>query len=473
MITQIIEKIKRKETSIQELVKSASDNIEKFNEELNVFITIDKENALKIAKEYDDLLSKEDAEDVYKNKPLFGIPISLKDLYSTKDLETTAGSNILKGYVPPYDATVVKKLKDAGAIIIGKLNQDAFGHGASGENSDFGPTRNPYDLERVAGGSSSGSGVAVATNMSFIATGTDTGGSIRNPASFTNTVGFKPSYGLVSRYGIIAMASSLDTVSHITKTVKDSALVLQQTAGKDVYDATTIDDEIPNYLDTIDDGVKNMKIGVVKEYLEDENIHEDIKHRMNEAIEIYKKLGAEIIDISLPNAKYALSVYYILMPSEVSSNLARFDGIRFGHKRESFGDEAKRRIMIGSYALSAGFYDAFYLKAQKVRTLVINDFENVFEKVDTILAPVAPMLPPKLGENTDDPLKMYLMDVLTVPASIAGLPAISVPGGFSKDGLPIGLQLIGKRYDEATIFKVANAFEKETEYYKQEPKLNN
>ena len=469
MISKTISKIKNKEVSIKDLVSNAIGTIEKYDGVLNAFISIDKENALKLAETYDNKVNNENVDEIYKSQPLFGIPIALKDLFSTKDLETTAGSNILKGYIPPYDATMVKRLKNAGAIIIGKLNQDAFGHGASGENSDFGSSKNPYDVSRVPGGSSSGSAVAVASDMTYLTTGTDTGGSIRNPAAFTNTVGFKPSYGLVSRYGLIAMASSLDTVSHITKTVADAALALQITAGHDVHDSTSVNNEVPNYLDTINDGVKGMKIGVVREYLEDKNLNPSIKEKMLEAIDIYKKLGAKIVDVELPNAKYALSVYYILMPSEVSSNLGRFDGIRFGHNRDTFGDEAKRRIMIGSYALSAGFYDAFYLKAQKVRTLVIEDFEKVFNNVKVVLAPVTPMLPPKLGENTDDPLKMYLMDVLTVPASIAGLPAMSVPAGFSSNGLPIGLQLIGNRYDESTLLKVAKAFEDETKYYERKP----
>lgn len=471
MISEIIEKLKRKEVSALELVKSYLSIIEQKNTDLNAFITITNEKAIKEATDVDKLIAQStNLDELFIEKPLLGIPLAHKDIFSTCGIRTTAASNILNDYVPVYDASVVLKIKNVGGISLGKLNCDAFAHGATGENSDFGPTKNPYDKTRVAGGSSSGSGASVASEMVVFATGTDTGGSLRNPASFTNTVAIKPTYGRVSRYGAIGMASSLDCVGHITTSVLDSAIVLSQTAGFDEFDATTSKLQPDNYLGEIKEKIVGKKIGIVKEYLSDQ-IDSRILEKTKLAIETFTKLGVEIIEISLPNAEYALASYYVLTPSEVSSNLARFDGIRFGNIRDSFGDEAKRRIMIGTYALSAGFYDEFYMKAQKVRTLIIQDFKNAFSKVDAILAPVTPVMPPKIGDVISDPMKNYLMDILTVPINLAGIPALSLPAGFSEDGLPIGIQLIGDHFSEKLLYQLGYNFERNTEYIKRRPKL--
>jgi len=394
------------------------------------------------------------------------IPIAHKDIYSTKGIETTAASHILKGYVPPYSATSVIRLESKGFETLGKLNCDAFAHGTTGENSDIVITKNPYDLSRVPGGSSSGSAAAVAEGFVPVATATDTGGSIRLPSSYTNTVGIKPTYGRVSRYGVIAMTSSTDSIGHITKTVWDSAYVLGITAGYDEHDATSSRIDVPAYTEHIDDGVSGMTLGLPKEYLV--NIDPEIERVFNEVVATYEKLGARIVEVSLPHTHNALSCYYIITPSEISSNLGRFDGIRFGLDRSKFGEEAKRRILIGTFCLSAGYYDEYYRKAQKVRTLVKNDFDNVFTSVDAIIAPVSPVLAPRVGSVIDDPLKTYMLDVLTVPVNLAGNPSLSVPGGFSH-GLPVGFQIIGKHFDEQLLYTIGNAYEKETQHYKTLP----
>lgn len=456
-ISSAIKSLKNKEISSVELIRECLSKIKEKDSSLNSFITICEEKAIEEAKKADDLISK--GEDVDK-KPLLGIPIAVKDLYSTKGVKTTAGSNLLKNYIPVFDATSVSRLKKAGAIIIGKTNLDAWGHGSSGENSDFGLTKNPFDENFVPGGSSSGSAASLASSMALASMGTDTGGSIRLPASFCNLVGLKPTYGLVSRYGVIAMASSLDCIGHFTKTVEDSARLLKITAGKDEFDATSSCKKAPDYQSFLDKPIGDLKIGIPKEYFE-KGIDEKIAKRVEKVIELYKKLGAEILEVSLPHTKYALSSYYVIMPSEVSSNLARFDGIRYGNKREEFSLEAKRRIMIGTYALSSGYYDQYYLKAMQARTLIIKDFEDVFSKVDVLLSPTSPVLPFKLGEKINDPISMYMSDVLTTPASLAGLPALSVPAGFIGK-LPLGFQLIGDKFSEGLLFQVANAYEQET-----------
>ncbi|MDP3988035.1 MAG: Asp-tRNA(Asn)/Glu-tRNA(Gln) amidotransferase subunit GatA, partial [Candidatus Levybacteria bacterium] len=401
--------------------------------------------------------------------PLLGIPIALKDLYSTKEIKTTAASKVLENYIPPYDATVVKKLREAGAVIVGKTNCDAWAHGSSGENSDFGPTKNPWNKEYVPGGSSSGSAASLASGMCLGSTGTDTGGSIRFPASFCNLVGLKPTYGLVSRYGIVAMASSLDSIGHFTKTVEDSALFLNTTAGNDKLDATSTTKKIPNYRKNIKNGIKGLKIGVPKEY-RGEGIEKEVLKVFEDALKKYESLGAEIVEISLPHTEYAIAVYYIIQPAEVSSNLARYDGIRFGSPRENFGDEAKRRIMLGTYTLSAGYYNAYYKKAMQVRTLIKKDFDDAFEKVDAIITPASPTLSWKIGEKTNDPLKMYLSDIFTVTVNLAGIPGLSVPAGFANE-LPVGLQIIGPQFSEELLFQVGHAYERETMFYKQKPNL--
>jgi aspartyl-tRNA(Asn)/glutamyl-tRNA(Gln) amidotransferase subunit A len=474
MISDILNSLKNKEYTAVELTQQYLNRIKELNPKLNAYLTISSEEALKAAGEADKLIAETaNLDELFKRKPLLGVPVGLKDIFSTKNIETTAASNILKGYIPPYDATVVKKIKDAGGVILGKLNCDAFAHGGSGENSDFGAVKNPYDLDRTAGGSSSGSGAAAAAGLSVISTGTDTGGSIRNPASFTNTVGLKPTYGRVSRYGIMAMASSLDSIGHLSKTVEDSAKFLQVTAGYDPLDGTSAKNEVPNYIEGLKnsaESIKGLKIGLPKEYFTDALNHE-IKETIMVAAKKYEQMGAEIVEISLPYTEYGLAVYYILTPSEVSSNLGRFDGIRYGFDRSKFGAEAKRRIMIGTHVLSSGYYDAYYLKAQKVRTLLINDFKEAFKKVDVLLTPVMPDLPSRLGENVNDPLKMYLMDVLSVTANLVGIPGLSVPAGFSKSGLPIGMQLLGPHFSEDLLFKVGYAFEQQTKFYERIPNL--
>ncbi|OGH06053.1 MAG: aspartyl/glutamyl-tRNA amidotransferase subunit A [Candidatus Levybacteria bacterium RBG_16_35_11] len=451
-IKQAVEGLKSKKFSSVDLLKACLGQIKAKDKSLNAFITVTEKEALGQAKRSDNLISQK------ADLPLLGIPISLKDLYLTKGIKTTAASNVLKDYIPQYDATVVSKLKNAGAVLIGKVNCDAWAHGSSGENSDFGPTKNPWNEEYVPGGSSSGSAVSVAANMCIAATGTDTGGSIRHPASFCNVVGLKPTYGRVSRYGIVAMASSLDSIGHFTKTVEDSAIFLNVTAGKDQMDSTTPDTKVDNYLEDLNRGVKDLRIGIPKEYFM-EGLDPRIKERIEKAIKLYEKNGAKIVDISLPHSKYAIACYYIIQPSEVSSNLARYDGIRYGNTRPHFGDEAKRRIMLGTFTLSAGYYDAYYKKAMKVRTLIMQDFDKAFAKVDVILTPVSPTLPWKIEEKVNDPLGMYLSDIFTVTANLAGIPGLAIPAGFI-NGLPIGFQILGPRFSEKTLFRVGNFFER-------------
>jgi len=456
-IIQALEGMRNKKFTAVDLVQGCLANINKYNDDYHVLLTVvDEAVLLTKAKEID----KTDY-----SLPLSGIPIVLKDLFSTDGLRTTAGSRVLEGYTPVYDATVVAKLKSAGAIIIGKANQDAWAHGSTGENSDFTPTGNAYNKDYAAGGSSSGSAVAVALGMCLAAAGTDTGGSIRVPASWNNLVGFKPTYGRVSRYGIIAMASSLDSIGHITKDVADSAYMLSITAGKDPFDATTGGDPIGRFVPSRMT-LKGVRIGVAPEYLgvgkkATKGMHPDLEERIEASLAALEKLGATIVQISLPYTDVALETYYILCPSEVSSNLGRYDGVRYGNGRESFGAEAKRRIMIGTYSLSSGYYDAYYKTAQKVRSLVIADFVQAFEEVDVVFAPVTPGPAPKLGEYADDPISVYLSDIYTVPVNLAGLPAIALPSGFV-DGLPVGIQLIGPQWSEEKLFSIGNAYELRT-----------
>jgi aspartyl-tRNA(Asn)/glutamyl-tRNA(Gln) amidotransferase subunit A len=463
-IKEAKEGLKSKKFSSVELTKACLEQIKKHNKGLNSFITVTEQEALKQAKAADELIANG------QDMPLLGIPIALKDLFSTKGIKTTAASNVLKDYVPQYDATVVKKLKDAGAVIVGKTNLDAWAHGSSGENSDFGPAKNPWNKEYVPGGSSSGSAVSVASDMCIAATGTDTGGSIRLPASFNNVVGLKPTYGRVSRYGIIAMASSLDSIGHFTKTVEDSALMFNLTAGLDPNDATTLPNPVEDFTSDLEKGIRGLKIGIPKEFVTPD-LNPDVKNKFDESVNILKKLGANVMEISLPHTEYGIAAYYIIQPSEVSSNLARYDGIRYGMDRTMFGEEAKRRIMLGTFTLSSGYYDAYYKKAMSVRTLIKKDFENAFKKIDALISPVCPTLPWKLGEKINDPLKMYLSDVLTVTANIAGIPSLSVPAGFSANNLPIGIQIMGKQLSEKLLFRIGNTFEKQTNFYKQKPEL--
>lgn len=451
----------KKFTSVA-LVESCLNNIEKHNKEYNVFLTVEDKNKLLEAARHKDATDH--------SLPLSGIPIALKDLFSTTDLRTTAGSKVLENYTAPkYDSTVVRKLKEAGAIIIGKVNEDAWGHGSSGENSDFGPTKNPYDKTRVPGGSSSGSAVAIRLGMCLAATGSDTGSSVRLPAAFCNLVGLKPTYGRVSRYGVISMASSFDTIGHITKTILDNALISEITAGKDPYDGTTVPVEVPKYTN-LDTKSKKITVGLPREFFNVSGVDPKVSEVTQDAIKTMADLGFEFTEISLPHTEYAMSCYYILVPSEISSNLARYDGVRFGNSREKFGPEAKRRIMIGAYALSSGYYDAYYKTAAKVRTLIKKDYEDAFKKVDLILAPVSPTSPFKIGEKENDPVAMYLSDIFLCPINIAGVPSLSVPCGFTGN-LPVGIQFIGPQFSEDKIYQAAKTYEDTTGWYKTEPKL--
>ncbi len=455
------------ECSSREITEAFIEKIEANDKNINAFITTTFDLAREMA----------DASDArHQNNqilsPLDGMPIALKDVVSTKNIRTTAASKILENYKPPFDATVWEKLKSAGAVLLGKTNTDEYTMGCSTEHSAFGVTKNPHDTTCVAGGSSGGSAAAVAAEFCAAAIGTDTGGSIRQPAGFCNVAGIKVSYGRVSRWGTIPMASSLDTIGTLAKTAEDCAMVLQIIAGKDPKDSTTPEIEVPDYLANIEKDLSGLKIGIPKEYFID-GIDDEVLSVINSTKEILKNMGAEIIDISLPHTEYAAAVYYIIAPSEISANMARFDGIRFGEcrgeknldeiyskSRELLGDEVKRRILIGTYALSAGYYDAFYRKAQKVRTLIKKDFEDAFETVDVILAPVSPTPAFKIGKNMSDPLQMYLEDVFTIPASLAGICGMSVPVGKSQKNLPIGAQLFCPAFKEKRVLAIAHQMEK-------------
>ncbi len=440
---------KKKQFSSEWVVKECLDDIEE--NKLNAFITVCGNEAIEKAKEADKKIK--DGVDL----PLLGIPISIKDIYLTKGIRTTAASKVLDDYIPQYSAIAVEKLENAGAIIVGKTNCDAWAHGSSGENSDYGPTENPYLEGYVPGGSSSGSAVSVADNMCFASMGTDTGGSIRLPASFCNVVGIKPTYGRVSRYGIIAMASSLDSIGHFTRYVEESALILSITAGRDMNDATTTNEKVDDYKSYLKKDVKGIRIGLPKEYFA-KGLDRKIKEGIEKEVKSLEKRGAKIEIISLPNTEHATACYYIIQPAEVSSNLGRYDGIRYGNGRDLFGEEAKRRIMLGSYVLSSGYYDAYYKKAMQVRTLIKKDFDDAFKKVDVIITPVSPTLPWRLGEKTSDPLAMYLSDIYTVTANLAGIPGLSVPIGLIDD-LPVGMQILGPHFSEGRLFQVGQAVE--------------
>lgn len=456
--------LEHKDFSAVELAKACLTRIKKIDSTLHAFTTVSSKEALRDAQNADDLISRG------VSKPLLGIPVAFKDLFTTRGIRTTAGSKIIQNYIPPFDATTATRLKEAGAVVMGKTNEDAWGHGSSGENTDYEPTRNPYDTSRVPGGSSSGSAAAVASGECLAATGTDTGSSVRLPAAYCNLVGIKPTYGRVSRYGVIAMASSFDTIGHMTKTVYDNALIYEITAGRDRFDATTLDVPVPQYTKIIGKNINGLKIGLPKEYYEAKGIDKKVLEVTEKAIDKLKQLGAQIVNVTLPHTDYAMATYYILVPSEVSSNMAKYDGIRYGLGRETFGPEAKRRIMIGTYALSAGYYDAYYLKAAKVRTLIKKDFEDVFTQVDALLVPSSPSLPFKIGEKTSDPLSMYLSDIFMCPINVAGVPAMNVPCGFVND-LPVGMQIVGPQFGEERLFQIGAAYEATTEWYKVKPKI--
>ena len=467
-LVELVDKIKKKEISSKEVTAAYVDRSQK-SKKLNTYVTEDFEIALKKADNFDKNPNYE--------KKLPGIPIAVKDLFCTKNLRTTAGSKILGNFIPTYESTVTENLWNAGSILLGKLNCDEFAMGSSNETSFFGNVQSPVEENLVPGGSSGGSASALAAKLTPTTIGTDTGGSIRQPASFTGTVGLKPTYGSCSRYGIVAFASSLDQAGPMTRDVKDCSLLFEVMSSYDRKDSTSVDFKRGNYLKELNNSIKGKKIGIPKEYRV-EGMPKEIEDLWQKGINIIKEAGAEIVNISLPNTKYALPAYYIVAPAEASSNLARYDGVKYGFRSkgenlidmyektrsEGFGNEVKRRIMIGTYVLSSGYYDAYYLKAQKVRKLIKNDFDEVYKKVDAILTPSTPSSAFKIGEKTNDPVSMYLNDIFTVPINLAGLPAISIPAGFDSKGYPLGLQIIGKAFEEQNILNIAYSMEKEINF---------
>ncbi len=452
-----------KKISSLELTKSCLERIGKIEPQISAFISVCEKEALNQAKHADILISQGET------KPLLGIPISIKDNFSTQGVETTAASDVLSGYIPPYDATVVNLLKEAGAVIVGKTNMDAWAHGSSTETSDFGATKNPWDKKRLPGGSSGGSAASVAADEVIASIGSETAGSIRQPAAWCGVVGLKPTYGRVSRYGVIAMASSLDSPGPLTKTVEDSALILNVLAGKDKFDATTSPKKPENYLSRLNEKLAGIKIGISSDYFK--QVQDDVTKKVQEALKVFEKLGATVKEIKLFDPQYAISVYTIIQRAEVSSNLARYDGLRFGQKRTIFHEEAKRRIMLGTYVLSAGYYDQYYSKAQKVRTIIVEDFKSAFNDVDLIIGPTSPSTALPLGASKGHPMFGEMADVLVEPSSIAGLPGINIPCGFSTEGLPIGMQIIGPQFRESLILNAAHQFEKNTPYHKTKPNI--
>jgi len=478
-LQDIHNRLKDGSLSVSELTDHAYKRIAETDPKVKAFLALNEEVARDAAAKLD-----ERAMGGGEKGLLFGLPIGVKDNIVTEGLTTTCASKFLANYNPIYDATVVSKLKQADSVIIGKLNMDEFAMGGSNENSAFHPTRNPWNLDYVPGGSSGGSAASVAAGEVYFALGSDTGGSIRQPAAYCGIVGLKPTYGLVSRFGLVAFASSLDQIGPLTKNVEDSAYLLQAIAGHDPMDSTSTKTDIPDYISALTGEVKGLRIAVPKEYL-GKGVDAGVKARIEEAIKTFESLGAVCEEVSLPHTEYAVAAYYLLSSSEASSNLARFDGVRYGKRTdnadnllelyhmsrsEGFGPEVKRRIMLGTYALSSGYYDAYYLKAQKVRTLIKQDFDNVFANYDLIIGPTAPTTAFKIGEQSDDPLTMYLNDILTIPVSLAGNPAISIPCGFAND-MPVGLQLIGRNLDESTVLRAAHAYEQHTDHHKRRPNL--
>ena len=476
-LSAVADQLAAREISSVELTRACLDRIDA-TRTLNTFITIDEDGAKKAASDADDRRTRGDA-----LSRIDGVPIALKDLLITSGIRTTAGSKMLANYVPPYEGAMAERLRAQGAVMLGKTNCDEFAMGSSNEHSAFGPVRNPWDETRVSGGSSGGSAAAVAAGQAFASLGTDTGGSIRQPAALTSVVGLKPTYGRVSRFGVIAFASSLDQVGPFARTARDVAHIMQAIAGFDERDATSANVPVPDYQRGIDQGVEGLKVGVPAEYFA-EGLDRDVERLVRHGIEALGTAGAQIVPISLPHTRYALSTYYVICTAEASSNLARYDGVRYGHRAssekdlrrmyaasraEGFGDEVKRRIVLGTYVLSSGYYDAYYAQAQKVRTLIRRDFETAFEKVDVIATPTSPSTAFRLGDKTTDPLAMYMADVCTLAVNLAGIPGLSTPAGLAPNGLPVGLQLLGPWFEEGRLLRVAHAFEQATGHGARRP----
>ena len=472
--------LQRKKISAAELTQAVLQRIEAMDGRIGAYLHVAAEPALEQARQADREIAAGNA------RPLTGIPLAIKDLICIEGMPTTCASRILENFVPPYDAFVIRRLKQAGAVFLGKLNMDEFAMGSSTENSGFQLTRNPWAPDRIPGGSSGGSAAAVAADLCIGALGSDTGGSIRQPASHCGVVGLKPTYGRVSRFGLVAFASSLDQIGPLTKNVSDCALMLNGICGHDPSDSTSVPEEVPDFTEFLKEDLKGLTVGIPREYYQQEGLDPEVAAAVGRAVEVIEKLGAKSVDVSLPNSRYVVAVYYVIAPSEASSNLARYDGVKYGFRdrgrqelmdmyrstrSKGFGPEVQRRIIIGTYCLSAGYYDAYYGKAMQVRTLIVEDFKKAFKSCDVILAPVAPTPAFKIGEKVDDPLTMYLSDIFTLSANLAGIPGLSVPCGFSSEGLPIGLQILGRHFDEGSLLRVAHAFEQATEVHRKRPVL--
>lgn len=481
-IHQAHELLKKKKISSVELTRAVLDRIDSIEEKVAAYITVAKEMALSQADRADTEILQG------RLLPLTGIPLAIKDLICTQGLRTTCGSKILENFIPAYDATVIRKLKKMGAVLIGKLNMDEFAMGSTTENSGFKPTHNPWDLARIPGGSSGGAAAAVAADMCIGSLGSDTGGSIRQPASHCGVVGMKPTYGRVSRFGLVAYASSLDQIGPLTKDVTDCALLMNAIAGHDAADSTSVPKTVPDYTLSLEEGIKGIVVGIPREYHSTEGLDPDVSAAIHRAVTTLEKLGAECVEVSLPNTEYVVAAYYVIATSEASSNLARYDGVKYGYRdraqrrlidmyrstrSKGFGPEVQRRIILGTYSLSAGYYDAYYGKASQIRTMIMEDFKRAFDTCDVIVSPVAPTPALPIGAVADDPLTMYLSDIFTLSANLAGIPGVSIPCGLSTENLPIGLQIMAKHFDEPTLFKVAYNFEQATDYHKKKPKLDN
>jgi len=476
-IDQAHQLLSKREVTSQELTASVFKRIESVEKKIHAYITLTQELALEQARQADDLIRQG------KGNTLTGIPLAIKDIMCIKGVRTTCGSRILENFIAPYDATVIKKLQEHHVVVVGRTNLDEFAMGSSTETSHFGITRNPWNLERIPGGSSGGSAAAVSADECLGALGTDTGGSIRQPAACCGLVGLKPTYGRVSRFGLVAFASSLDQIGPMTKDVRDAALLMNAIAGYDPLDSTSLPIDVPDYTQVLGREVKGMRVGIPKEYFI-EGVEAEVDASVKEAIKVLEGLGMEVKELSLPHTEYAVAVYYLIAPAEASSNLARYDGVRYGYRSkestglldmyrcsrsEGFGTEVKRRIMLGTYALSAGYYDAYYKKASQVRTLIRQDFEKAFNTCDVIITPTAPTPAFKLGEKIHDPLKMYLSDIFTIPANLAGIPGVSLPCGFTRGGLPIGFQILANTFQEEMLLKVAHAYEQHTSWHRKKP----